>query len=154
MNRSPSALALVASLLGLFLGASAVGIGLAGAFAAGSRVATVVSMFALPAAFMLGMQIWFGLALFSVIPRLLGLRRPKSTRAPTGRGATPDLPGSFVFLPLSSAAGALSGIVAGVASSTHSAWLVMLAYWVVGTAHGLLAWRLARAGYLIPPESI
>jgi hypothetical protein len=24
----------------------------------------------------------------------------------------------------------------------------------VGTAHGLLAWRLARGGVLLPPESI
>jgi hypothetical protein len=58
------------------------------------------------------------------------------------------------LLPLSSAAGALAGIVTGMMSSTASVWLVVLAYWLAGTAHGLLAWRLARGGALLPPESI
>ncbi len=65
-----------------------------------------------------------------------------------------QIPGTFVFLPLSSAAGALAGVVTGMVSSTASVWLVVLAYWLAGTAHGLLAWRLARGGALLPPESI
>jgi hypothetical protein len=45
-------------------------------------------------------------------------------------------------------------MVVGLASSTHPAWLVALVYWLVGTGHGALAWRLARRGVLMPPESI
>jgi hypothetical protein len=44
--------------------------------------------------------------------------------------------------------------VAGLASPTQPAWLVALVYWLVGTAHGVLGWRLARRGVLLPPESI
>jgi hypothetical protein len=130
-------------------------LGLAAVLAPGSRVAEVVSFFALPVAFAASLQIWYGLALLSLVPRLLGrLRRsrPVSPRSPGP--AEPGLPGSLVFLPLSSGAGALAGIVAGLASPTQPAWLVALVYWLVGTAHGVLGWRLARRGVLLPPESI
>jgi hypothetical protein len=45
-------------------------------------------------------------------------------------------------------------VVAGLASSTQPAWLVMLVYWLVGTVHGVVAWRLARSGVLMAPESV
>jgi hypothetical protein len=51
-------------------------------------------------------------------------------------------------------AGLVSGLVVGIMSPTHPAWLVALLYWLVGTGHGALAWRLARMGVLIPPESV
>ncbi|CAN5891022.1 hypothetical protein BH24GEM1_BH24GEM1_13280 [soil metagenome] len=33
-------------------------------------------------------------------------------------------------------------------------WLVALVYWLVGTVYGLVAWQLARRGFLLPPESL
>lgn len=154
MANSGAALRAAAAFLGLFLGGAAIGTGLAEALAPGSRIAVVVSFFALPVAFATGMQLWYGLALLSLLPRLVGRLTGAAPRASTGSpGSTPGLSGAWVFLPLGSAAGALAGGVAGLASPTRSAWLVWLVYWLVGTAYGLLAWRLARAGVLLPPES-
>lgn len=154
MPHSLVPLAIIAAFLGLFLGGAAVGGALAAAFAPGSWVAEVVSFFALPLAFAAGLQAWYGLALLHLIPRVLGsLRgsRPQAARSRPGASARPL--GSFVFLPFSSVAGATAGIVVGLASPTHSGWLVALVYWIVGTGHGALAWGLARGGFLSPPES-
>ena len=128
---------------------------MAEAFAPGSWIAAVAGFFALPLAFAAGMQAWYGLALLSLIPRLLGrVRGLQAGPAPSGEAPSRSIPGSFVFLPLGSVAGAAAGIVVGLASSAHPTWLVALVYWLVGTGHGAAAWRLARGGVLIPPESI
>lgn len=148
-------LAIIAAFVGLFLGGAAIGGALADVYAPGSWIAAVAGFFALPLAFAVGLQAWYGLALLSLIPRLLGrVRGVQAQRAPSGQTPGAGIPGSFVFLPLGSVAGAAAGIVVGLASSTHPAWLVALVYWLVGTGHGALAWRLARGGVLIPPESI
>lgn len=151
---SPAPLAIIAAFLGLFLGGAAAGGALAGAFAPGSWIAEVVGFFALPLAFAAGLQAWYGLALLSLIPRFLGwLRGSRPLPVRRRQSASSSIPGSFVFLPLGSVAGATAGIVVGLASSTHPGWLVALVYWIVGTGHGALAWRLAHRGFLIPPES-
>ena len=147
---SPLPTALVAlSYLVLFPGGAALGISLARSLAPGSWPAEVVGFFALPVAFAIGLQLWFGLALLSVIPRLLGRGRGRRLASPLA-----GLPGGFVFLPLSSLAGALAGVTTGLLSRVHPFWWVALLWWGVGTLHGLLAWRLARTGYLVPPESL
>jgi hypothetical protein len=139
----------------LFLGGAAAGLGLAGALAPGSWVAQGVSLFALPVAFAASLQTWYGLALLSLVPRLLGWLRGSTGVPPRNLGLpTLEVPGSFVFLPISSGVGAVAGVVVGLVSSTHPAWLVALVYWLVGTVHGVLGWRLARRGFLLPPESL
>jgi len=148
MPERPTALVLL-SYLALFLGGGALGGFLARGLAPGSWPAEVVGFFALPVAFAVGLQLWFGLALLSVIPRLLGRRRALRPPSPV-----PAVPGGFVFLPLSSLTGALAGVATGLFSRIHPVWWVALLWWGVGTLHGLLAWRLARAGYLVPPESL
>lgn len=149
-------LAIIAAFVGLFLGGGAIGGALAQAFAPGSWTAAVAGFFALPLAFGTGMQAWYGLALLSLIPRLLGRLWGVQSPPPTASSRIPGagIPGSLIFLPLGSLAGAPAGIVVGLASSTHPTWLVALVFWLVGTAHGGLSWRLARGGFLIPPESI
>jgi hypothetical protein len=113
-----------------------------------------VSFFALPLAFAAGLQLWYGLALFSLVPRLVrmllwpGGAAPVSTSSPTAA-----LAGSWVFLPMSSGLGAVAGLVVGLASPNQPLWVVFPVYWFVGTLHGVLAWRLARAGILMPPEA-
>jgi hypothetical protein len=156
MSVSPATVAIISALLGLFLGGAAAGIGLARALAPDSWVAETVSFFALPVAFATGLQAWYGLALFSLIPRVLRWWLSGSHASPAGvRQTRPvQLPGSFVFLPLSSGAGTVAGLVVGLVSSTYPLWFIVLVYWLVGTLHGLLAWRLARGGVLLPPESI
>jgi hypothetical protein len=155
MPAAAGTLAIIAAFIGMFLGGAAMGAALAEAFAPDSWIAAVAGFFALPLAFAAGMQAWYGLALLSLIPRLLGRVWGLQAR-PASSGQVPraSIPGSFVFLPLGSVAGAAAGMVVGLASSTHPAWLVALVYWLVGTSHGALAWRLARGGVLLPPESI
>ena len=155
MPAAAGTLAIVAAFAGLFLGGAATGGALAEVFAPGSWVAAVAGFSAFPVAFAFGLQAWYGLALLSLIPRLVGRLRGSPARpVPNGQASGPGIPGSLVFLPLGSVAGAAAGMVVGVASSTHPAWLVALVYWLVGTGHGALAWRLARRGVLMPPESI
>lgn len=152
----PASRAWVAALamFGLFLGGGGIGLWLADVLAPGSRAAQAVSFFALPLAFAAGLQLWYGLALLSVVPRLLGFGRSRPRPRPSGSAVRPDLPGSVVFVPLSSGIAAIAGIVVGLLSPTEAAWLVALVYWLAGTAHGLVAWRLARRGVLLPPESV
>lgn len=151
---TPPVLPVIAAFVGLFLGGAAVGGALAEVLAPGSWIAAGAGFFALPVAFAGGLQAWYGLALVSLIPRVLARRRGAPPRPDSsGPAARPSIPGSFVFLPFSSVAGATAGMVVGLASSTQPTWLVALIYWILGTGHGALAWRLARAGYLIPPES-
>ena len=149
----PAPLALAGALIGLFLGGALVGGALAAAFAPGSWLAEVVGFFALPLAFAAGLQAWYGLALLSLIPRVLTRLRGREPGGVPARYAG-GLPGSSVFLPFGSVAGGVAGLLVGLLSVTHPVWLVALAYWAVGTAHGALAWRLARAGLLTPPESL
>jgi hypothetical protein len=127
MIGSPAPVATISALLGLFLGGAAAGVGLAGTLASDSWLAETVSFFALPVAFAAGLQAWYGLALLSLVARLLRWLSGSSPPPAGGRRVSPGLSGSLVFLPLSSGAGA---------------------------GAGLLAWRLARRGVLLPPESI
>ncbi len=155
MPSSPGLVTRISALLALFVGGAAAGIGLTGSLAPGSWVAETVSFFALPIALAVGLQAWYGLALVGLIPGVLRRVTGSSPPPVVGRQAERRrLLGSIVFLPLSSGAGALAGVVTGLVSSTHPLWFVALVYWLAGTAHGLLAWRLARGGVLLPPESI
>lgn len=152
MPGSPSPLPTIAAFLGLFLGGAVIGVELAEELAPGSWIAQIVSFFALPFAFATGLQAWYGLALFSLIPRLV--RWLVAGRPPGQALETPRIPGSFVFVPISSAAGGAAGLVVGLASRTHPSWLIVVAYWLLGTIHGVVAWRLARRGVLLPPENV
>ncbi|HUF35999.1 MAG TPA: hypothetical protein VMN37_08615 [Gemmatimonadales bacterium] len=107
-------------------------------------------------AFAVGLQAWYGLALLGLVAQLFRGRRQRrgSIAGPAGPSGAPGLFGSWVFLPLSSGAGAAAGVVAGLASPTQPAWFVALAYWLVGSLHGLVAWRLARRGYMQLPETV
>jgi hypothetical protein len=77
------------------------------------------------------------------------------SRPQTGRSrplAAAPIPGAGAFVPIASGIGAAVGLVVGWLSTTRPVWLVALVYWVVGSLYGLLTWRLARAGLLVPPE--
>ena len=145
------ALALLAALAALFPGSAAVGVLLAERLAPGSWLAQIVGFFALPLAFVAGLQMWIGVAIFGAIVRLLIGRRRSIGRRTETRAA---LPGSVVFLPLSSAAGLAAGLIVGVVPASPSLLLAIAVFWLLGTLHGWLAWRLARAGVLVPPDTM
>jgi hypothetical protein len=149
--KEPSPLVLFATVAVLFLGGAVAGISLAGTFAPGSWVAMGVGFFALPLAFASGLQAWMGLALGLGLVRLVRGRRARSGAATVGKDR---LPGGFVFVPFSSAAGLVAGIMSGICSAIHGVVLVTLIYWTVGTLHGLAAWAAVRAGWLMPPEQV
>jgi hypothetical protein len=150
MRDSPPVLGFIASLLVLFLGGGAIGSWLGDLLAPGSWVAQAVSFFALPVAFAAGLQAWYGVAIIGMVFRLLRWSVTAGAPPPTTRG----IPGGFVFVPISSTAGIIAGLITGLVSPTHSTLFVVLVYWCVGTAHGLSAWLLARAGWLVPPETV
>ena len=149
MPRSPGGLAVAVSFVALFLGGAVVGLELANALAPGSWTANAVSFFALPLAFATSLQAWYGFAVLGIISRLL-----RGRLRPAGRpSASASLAGSWVFLPISVVWSAGAGLIAGLVSPTQPLWLVTPIYGLVGTMYGLLAWRLARAGFLLPPET-
>jgi hypothetical protein len=61
---------------------------------------------------------------------------------------------AIAFVPVASGIGGAAGLLVAWLSSTHSGWLVVPSYLAAGTLYGVLVWRLARAGFLIPPESV
>jgi hypothetical protein len=147
---SRTALSVALTFAALFVGGAGVGVALADVLAPDSEWAEAVSAFALPLAFILGFQAWLGLALLGMFAH--------AARRLTGRPATaapiqPRIPGAIVFVPIASGTGGAAGLIVAWLSSSRSAWLVLPAYWAVGTLYGVLVWRLARAGFLVPPES-
>ena len=150
--RSRSPLSIALTFFALFAGGIAAGVALAWTFAPGSQWAEAVSAFAFPLAFAFGLQAWFGLALVGLFAQVT--RRLIGRAAPPPRPSHVSIPGSVAFVPIASGIGALAGLVVGWLSPTRSVWLVGPVYWLLGTLYGLLAWRLARAGFLVPPESV
>jgi hypothetical protein len=139
----------IAVVMGLFFGGGAIGTRIASWLAPESRFAEIVSFLALPVAFLAGLQAWYGLAFVSMIPHLFRrLSRTRAFASPNPHDRSYPLPGSIVFLPISSIVGALTGLIVGVVTVSHSFWLVVLVYWFVGTLYGLVTWRLAHAGFL------
>jgi hypothetical protein len=149
-SRHPAGVVL--AFFGLFIGGAAAGLGLARMLAPGSWWSEALSFLAFPFAFVIGIQAWFGAALFSVVLHVLRLLLTKGDRRAARVG--PGIPGSFVFLPIGSVVGAVTGVAVGWLSGTYSAWLVAPIYWGAGSLYGFLTWRLARAGFLMPPESL
>lgn len=147
----PGPFAMILAIVGLFLGSGGVGLWLAATLAPGSFVAEAVSFFALPVAFVIGLQLWYGLAIVGAIGKLIGMALRGSP--PQRALRPPPLTGTFIFLPVSSTMGAVAGVIVGLLSPTQPVWMVAMTYWLTGTLHGFLGWRLARAGAFVPPES-
>jgi hypothetical protein len=149
-RREPSALALITALVGLFLGSGIAGDLLARALAPGSFVAEVAGAFALPVAFAVSLQLWYGFALFTILPRVVGLLL--GHRPAAGQRQVVSLPGAFLFLPCSVAAGVCAGMIVGLFATSFA--LAFLAFTTAGIVHGWIGWSLASRGVLIPPESV
>jgi hypothetical protein len=137
-----------------FFGAGGLGLALAAALAPGSQVASAISFLLFPFAMISGFNAWLGLAVLILAPQLIArLLRRGPSRGPTDARREVIPPGSWAFLPISSAVALAGGIVVGFFSVTHEVWFVALVYWMVGTAYGAILWFLARIGYLPFPDS-
>lgn len=134
----------------LFLGGGLGGLGLNELLAPGSFVAAFIGLFTFPLVFAFGMQIWFGWALFRMLPFLLRHLRG----LPVERPKWPAIPGSFVFFLLGSILGPLAGAVTALLPGTPHRLLAAAVWTGAGVAYGFACWRLAYAGYLMPPEEL
>jgi hypothetical protein len=140
-------------LIVLFLGSGVAGAQLAHAVSPDSFLAAFVGLFALPLAFVSGLQLWLGLALFGalwqLLRRALGWRPAPAHEVPS-KNAPP--PGSFVFVPLSAAFGTLAGLVIGVTATTAGFLATTGLYAGLGLVHGVACWFAARSGHLPLPD--
>ncbi len=130
-----------------------------GAFGAfvGSRVAPDspagigVSAVMLPLALFAGISLWFGAGMALGIVRLVTFAFLPPGRRLFERPVSMP-PGSAMFVPASLAIAGVAGVLVGVLSAEASVFSTTALYALVGLAYGLLAWRLARLGYLSPPD--
>lgn len=150
MAERPRPLAIAATFAALFLGGGAIGFALARGLAPDSWIADAASVFALPVAFAVSLQLWYGLAIIGLVPRLLAMLAGR--RPPRAADTRMQLPGSWVFLPMSIGCAAAAGFVCGLASPLPFL-LVFAIYVTVGTIYGIVAWTSARRGLLLPPET-
>jgi hypothetical protein len=142
---------IAAAFFGLFIAGAGIGVWLSRTLAPGSWLAEVVSFFVLPVAFATSLQAWSGLAIATLVWHFV--RAMLGSTAPTPQRASGGIPGAWIFVPISSGFALVAGTLVGIASSTRPFLVVATVYWLVGTAYGVLAWRLARRGNLTPPES-
>jgi hypothetical protein len=134
----------------LFLGGGIAGLVYAQRIAPDSGLAVFAGVLALPAAFVAGMQLWLGLALFAVFAgsarRLLGGRpqaRPPVNVVP---------PGAIAFVFTSLATCLLAGLVLGAVATSGGFLSTFATVFSVGVVYGVLCWLLARNGFLPFPE--
>lgn len=136
-----------------FVAGPAVGSTLAAWLVPGSALAQALTFFVLPLAMIAGLYAWIGLALFTLLGRLVG-RLARGERTVRGAVADGPPPGSFVFVPLSAAAMGLAGVVCGLLPSSIGFLPVTLVYAVCGAAYGGILHGLARRGYLQFPDEL
>jgi hypothetical protein len=137
----------VATLVLLFLGGGAAGVGLSRYLTASSIVAQFVGLFAFPMAFVIGLQAWLGLAIGHALWRTAvhGPARPGEART--------EIPGgSIVFVPVSVAIVGFAGLVIGLVGSSLGILATLGLYVLLGFGYGLVCWLAARAGYLPFPS--
>jgi hypothetical protein len=134
----------------LFLGGGLGGLALNELLAPGSFVAAFIGLFTFPLVFAFGMQIWFGWALFRMLPLLIRHLRG----LPVERPSWPAIPGSFIFFLLGASMGLAAGVLTALLPGTPQRLLTVAVWSGVGVAYGFACWRLAYAGYLMPPEEI
>jgi hypothetical protein len=151
-NQQERPLVLMVSMLGAFGSGPLLGTGLACLLAPDSFVAEGIGMFAFPLAFVLGLQAWLGLAIFSAVLHAGRRLFSKQLRRSLTGSSVVVPPGSFVFVPLSVGAGLLAGIVVGLVSDTHALLTSVLLFVAAGALYGAVVWQLARSGYLPFPE--
>lgn len=139
------------TIIGLLIGGAVLGILLADWIAPGSSLAMPLSALLFPASIILGFFGWLGLAILhlpiAIFRLITGRKQPEH-----GRGDQFIPPGSFAFLPVSVLLSTLVGLACGLVPGGWSVLTTVPLYVALGTAFGLLLWRLAKIGLLPFPE--
>lgn len=124
----------------VFLGGTVAGQALVLATGSRSALAVVIGVLAIPAAFLIGMQLWLGFALLGALWNFF------RGRSQTAGGEIPA--GALVFLPVTLVVLGFSGLLIALFGTDLGFLRTISLYLGVGVGYGLLCWRLARAGYL------
>ena len=145
----------VVTLVATFVGGLALGNFLPQWLVPGSETAIIITFLLPPLAMILGLQSWLGLAILAAVVRLIGaaVRRgfPPERRVGSGNAAVVP-PGSFVFVPISTAILGFGGIFCGILPASEGFFAVVAGYLMAGASYGTLLWIVAREGYLPLPD--
>lgn len=153
--RQRSALIQFLLVLLLFLGGGLCGSLLSRYFAPASVAAAFAGFFMMPFSFLMGLQLWLGLAIFHAIWIFLKRLVLKQELFDRSRAVQEMIPsGTFVFLPVSIVVCTTAGALSGIFSDRSGFVLTTLAYLVIGSIYGTAAWQLAKRGYLPFPAEI
>jgi len=145
-ERSVGARAL--TLFGLLIGGAVAGGVMRLVVAPDSPVALGISCAMLPFALVSGLGLWLSTALWLGLARLIGSVFVSRWRAPWGRGKRFVPPGSALVL-VTCVAYSIAGATAVAVVSSEARLVPTLAlFGSGGLAYGVLAWRLARLGFL------
>ena len=138
----------LAATFGAFALGPLLGIAVGAATTPDSQVVQTVAPFAFAVVFAGGIVVWLGIGAIVMFGRLL--RRGRSVPGSSaGEEAVP--PGYRAFVVLGVMAGAVVGVIAGLATSLSV--IGGLALWVAaGLAYGGALWAAAHHGYLPFPE--
>ena len=156
-TRSPSpVLAALVSAAVLFSSAF-LGSALAERMAPDSSIAAILGFVMLPAAFLVGLQIWIGAAIIAfVFGRLSNNARCKRDRQPIKKreGCRETRAGAFVFAIICPLATAIAGFLTALLSNSHGFFTILGTYILVGGIFGVAVWILAKYGYIDPLDSV
>jgi hypothetical protein len=142
-----------AALLLTTFGGGGAGMLLGNVFARDSEMARALTAFMLPVALVLGLGLWLSAALFLALVRLLiGLVRRERPDPPDRPHGMFVPPGSALLLVVSVGCSLVGAGLVSLLLERATPLRVVGPYGLTGVVYGLVAWRLARLGYLRPPE--
>jgi hypothetical protein len=141
-------------LAALFLtpvGGGVLGAEIGHAVAPDSVPAMALTTVMLPLALFTGLALWLGSALFLSVLRLLGgLVGVSAKGRPTQANAPFAPPGAIVLVLTAVASSSAAACAVSLLSSRATLLRTLVLYVAVGLAYGVVAWRLARMGFLRP----
>lgn len=146
-------LAQLAAVLGVLGGGVVAGFLFGRVVAPDSQASAFVSAIMLPVAVFAGVTLWLGGAIVFVVANVVKAAvsdRPAATAAVRERYALP--PGSVAFVPASVVCALVAAFLVSTLSTEATLFRTSALYLLVGLAHGLVAWRLARSGYFPAPD--
>ncbi len=146
VERSAGARAL--TLFGLLIGGAAAGGVMRLVVAPHSPVALGISCAMLPFALVSGLGLWLSTALWLGLARLVGSVFVSRWRTPWGQGKRFVPPGSALILVTCVAYSIAGATTVAVVSSEATLVPTLGLFASGGAAYGVLAWRLARLGFL------
>ena len=150
-TRSPSPVLAALISAAILFSSTFLGSALAEQMAPDSRIAAILGFVMLPAAFLVGLQIWMGAAIIAfVFGRLSNSDRNRRDRRPPehSEGRRETRAGAYVFAIICPMATTVAGFLTALLSDSHGFFTIIATYTLVGTIFGIAVWILAKYGYI------